>query len=128
MIWHFFVKLSSIYSDRLQSQREEALADFVSSNCNVLIATDVLSRGHDIQNLKVSSKSSSQTPAPTRTHPHPPAPTRTRTQTLSYAINRRPFFLVRNFLLVDHFTLFLLRAKPAHTRPYIDNSPITRST
>lgn len=43
---------SLIFSDRLQQEREEALADFKKGRCPVLIATNVAARGLDIDNVK----------------------------------------------------------------------------
>ncbi|XP_058986055.1 ATP-dependent RNA helicase vasa isoform X1 [Musca domestica] len=42
---------TSIHGDRLQRQREEALADFKSGKMKVLIATSVAARGLDIKNV-----------------------------------------------------------------------------
>lgn len=42
---------TSIHGDRLQSQREMALADFKSGKMKVLIATSVAARGLDIKNV-----------------------------------------------------------------------------
>ncbi|KAG8235052.1 hypothetical protein J437_LFUL014555 [Ladona fulva] len=42
---------TSIHGDRLQSQREEALADFKSGHMPVLVATAVAARGLDIKNV-----------------------------------------------------------------------------
>ncbi|XP_036341505.1 ATP-dependent RNA helicase vasa [Rhagoletis pomonella] len=43
---------TSIHGDRLQRQREMALADFKSGKMKVLIATSVAARGLDIKNVK----------------------------------------------------------------------------
>jgi len=40
------------FSDRYQEEREEALMDFRSAKCPVLIATNVAARGLDIDNVK----------------------------------------------------------------------------
>lgn len=42
---------TSIHGDRLQRQREEALADFKSGRMSVLVATTVAARGLDIKNV-----------------------------------------------------------------------------
>ncbi|CAD1472170.1 unnamed protein product, partial [Heterotrigona itama] len=42
---------TSIHGDRLQRQREEALADFKSGRMSVLVATAVAARGLDIKNV-----------------------------------------------------------------------------
>ncbi|KAJ9592681.1 hypothetical protein L9F63_015653 [Diploptera punctata] len=42
---------TSIHGDRLQREREEALADFKSGNMAVLVATAVAARGLDIKNV-----------------------------------------------------------------------------
>lgn len=44
----FEIKTTSIHGDRLQKQREQALADFTSGDCPLLIATNVAARGLDI--------------------------------------------------------------------------------
>ena len=41
--------MQSIHGDRDQSDREQALYDLKSGDVNILIATDVASRGIDIQ-------------------------------------------------------------------------------
>ena len=46
---HF--KVDGINSDRSQEERESVLREFKSRNINVLVATDVLSRGIDIENI-----------------------------------------------------------------------------
>ena len=46
---HF--KVDGINSDRTQEERESVLRDFKSRRINVLVATDVLSRGIDIENI-----------------------------------------------------------------------------
>jgi superfamily II DNA/RNA helicase len=46
---HF--KVDGINSDRSQEEREHVLREFKSRNINVLVATDVLSRGIDIENI-----------------------------------------------------------------------------
>lgn len=43
--------VTSIHGDRTQKEREDALADFKSGRCPVLIATDVAARGLDIPNV-----------------------------------------------------------------------------
>lgn len=43
---------TSIHGDRLQRQREEALADFKAGRMKVLIATSVAARGLDIKNVQ----------------------------------------------------------------------------
>lgn len=55
----FYTELSALYKeknlnyrDRVQKQREEALADFRRGNINVLVATDVCARGIDIKDLQ----------------------------------------------------------------------------
>lgn len=45
------IECQSLHGDRDQSDREEALADMVDGNVNILIATDVASRGIDIKDL-----------------------------------------------------------------------------
>lgn len=44
-------KVNSIHGDKTQSAREEALQKFKNKEVNILIATDVASRGIDINNL-----------------------------------------------------------------------------
>jgi ATP-dependent RNA helicase RhlE len=44
-------KVDGINSDRTQAEREEVLRNFKSRKINVLVATDVLSRGIDIDNI-----------------------------------------------------------------------------
>ena len=44
-------KVSSIHGDKSQSERQEALNDFKRGKVNILIATDVASRGIDIKEL-----------------------------------------------------------------------------
>ncbi|SDW18255.1 ATP-dependent RNA helicase RhlE [Lutibacter oricola] len=44
-------KVDSIHGDKTQAAREDALNKFKSKEVNILIATDVASRGIDIQNL-----------------------------------------------------------------------------
>ncbi|CAG9538964.1 unnamed protein product [Cercopithifilaria johnstoni] len=46
------IRSSSISGDRVQKQREEALADFRKGNINVLVATDVCARGIDVKDLQ----------------------------------------------------------------------------
>lgn len=55
--WHYcnIKKLNqcfSCYSDRLQREREEALADFKRGKAPILIATSVAARGLDIPEVK----------------------------------------------------------------------------
>lgn len=47
------IKAMGVSSDVEQDQREEALRDFKAGKYNVLVATDVLSRGIDITNLNL---------------------------------------------------------------------------
>jgi len=44
---------TSIHGDRLQREREKALRDFCTKECEVLIATNVAARGLDIPNVKL---------------------------------------------------------------------------
>ncbi len=44
-------KVNSIHGDKSQAAREEALQKFKNKEINILIATDVASRGIDISNL-----------------------------------------------------------------------------
>lgn len=44
--------VASIHGDRGQREREQALALFKNGRCNILVATDVASRGLDIPNVK----------------------------------------------------------------------------
>lgn len=44
-------KVTSIHGDKAQSERQEALNDFKKGRANILIATDVASRGIDIKEL-----------------------------------------------------------------------------
>ena len=44
-------KVTSIHGDKAQSERQEALNDFKKGKVNILIATDVASRGIDIKEL-----------------------------------------------------------------------------
>ena len=41
-----------VFRDRFQEQREEALRDFRSGRCSILIATAVAARGLDIEDVK----------------------------------------------------------------------------
>lgn len=45
------LKVTSIHGDRTQKEREEALNDFRSGKYNIVVATDVLSRGIDIADV-----------------------------------------------------------------------------
>ncbi|XP_077203262.1 putative ATP-dependent RNA helicase DDX4 isoform X2 [Paroedura picta] len=45
------IKTTSIHGDREQREREEALRDFRSGKCPVLVATSVAARGLDIENV-----------------------------------------------------------------------------
>ncbi|KAM3962107.1 putative ATP-dependent RNA helicase DDX43 [Aphomia sociella] len=45
------IECQSLHGDRDQTDREEALADMVEGNVNILVATDVASRGIDIKDL-----------------------------------------------------------------------------
>lgn len=45
------ISCQSIHGDRCQSDREQALADIKSGEVNILVATDVASRGIDIEDL-----------------------------------------------------------------------------
>lgn len=47
------IKSTSIHGNRLQQQREQALADFKSARMKVLLATAVAARGLDIPNVKL---------------------------------------------------------------------------
>lgn len=47
------ISCASIHGDRVQREREEALAYFKAGVCRVLVATDVASRGLDIPNVAV---------------------------------------------------------------------------
>ena len=47
---------TSIHGDRLQRQREEALADFKSGRMSILVATAVAARGLDIKNVSHVNK------------------------------------------------------------------------
>lgn len=44
-------RATSIHGDRLQRERETALSDFKSGNCNILVATAVAARGLDIKDV-----------------------------------------------------------------------------
>ncbi|VDK88977.1 unnamed protein product [Onchocerca ochengi] len=46
------IRSSSISGDRVQKQRDEALADFRKGNIKVLVATDVCARGIDVKDLQ----------------------------------------------------------------------------
>jgi superfamily II DNA/RNA helicase len=46
-------KAEDIHSDLLQSAREKALLDFKSGKLNILVATDILSRGIDIEDIEL---------------------------------------------------------------------------
>uniref|UniRef100_A0A1I7W469 RNA helicase n=1 Tax=Loa loa TaxID=7209 RepID=A0A1I7W469_LOALO len=46
------IRSSSVSGDRVQKQREEALADFRKGNIKVLVATDVCARGIDVKDLQ----------------------------------------------------------------------------
>ncbi|XP_054843650.1 probable ATP-dependent RNA helicase DDX4 isoform X2 [Eublepharis macularius] len=46
------IKTTSIHGDREQREREEALHDFRSGRCPVLVATSVAARGLDIENVQ----------------------------------------------------------------------------
>jgi len=45
------LKVTSIHGDRTQKEREQALMDFRSGKYNIVVATDVLSRGIDIADV-----------------------------------------------------------------------------
>lgn len=47
------ISCASIHGDRVQREREEALAYFKAGVCRVLVATDVASRGLDIPNVGI---------------------------------------------------------------------------
>ena len=47
----FLTPVPSIHGDRLQSEREQALADFKLGRMSVLVATGVASRGLDIKDV-----------------------------------------------------------------------------
>ena len=47
-----FLTLIAVFRDRFQQQREEALRDFKSGRCSILIATAVAARGLDIEDVK----------------------------------------------------------------------------
>jgi ATP-dependent RNA helicase RhlE len=47
------IDATAIHSNRTQLEREKALADFKSGNVRVLVATDVASRGLDIEELPI---------------------------------------------------------------------------
>ena len=49
--FHFQFKSTSIHGDRYQSQREEAVKDFVKGRMSILVATAVAARGLDIPNV-----------------------------------------------------------------------------
>jgi ATP-dependent RNA helicase RhlE len=46
------IKACAIHSDRSQSLRERALSDFKQDKVDVLVATDVLSRGIDVSEIR----------------------------------------------------------------------------
>ncbi|XP_030048998.1 putative ATP-dependent RNA helicase DDX4 isoform X2 [Microcaecilia unicolor] len=46
------ISTTSIHGDREQREREEALGDFRSGKCHVLVATNVAARGLDIENVQ----------------------------------------------------------------------------
>ena len=48
IVFHFQFKTTSIHGDRYQSQREEAVKDFVKGRMSILVATAVAARGLDI--------------------------------------------------------------------------------
>lgn len=48
---NFQFKSTSIHGDRYQSQREEAVKDFVKGRMSILVATAVAARGLDIPNV-----------------------------------------------------------------------------
>lgn len=45
------IDCQAIHGDREQSDREQALADIADGTVNILIATDVASRGLDIEDI-----------------------------------------------------------------------------
>ncbi len=45
------ISAQTLHGDREQADREQALADLQSGEVNILIATDVASRGIDIQDI-----------------------------------------------------------------------------
>ncbi|MHB1003890.1 MAG: DEAD/DEAH box helicase, partial [Thermoleophilia bacterium] len=45
------VKAAPIHSNRTQAQRQNALDDFKKGKCHVLVATDVVARGIDVDNI-----------------------------------------------------------------------------
>lgn len=44
-------KVATLHSDRTQRERDKALADFKEGRANLLVATDIASRGLDISNV-----------------------------------------------------------------------------
>ena len=48
---HYKLKVKAIHSDLEQSEREEVLRNFRNKSFNILVATDVLSRGIDIEDI-----------------------------------------------------------------------------
>lgn len=44
-------KISTLHSDRTQKERDKALSDFKEGRANILVATDIASRGLDISNV-----------------------------------------------------------------------------
>ncbi len=47
------INATAIHSDRTQAEREKALADFKKGDVRILVATDVASRGIDIEDLPI---------------------------------------------------------------------------
>ena len=47
------INATAIHSNRTQAEREKALADFKNGDVHVLVATDVASRGIDIEDLPI---------------------------------------------------------------------------
>jgi ATP-dependent RNA helicase RhlE len=46
------IRASAMHSDRTQEYREKTLAAFKNGSCNVMVATDVASRGLDVKGIK----------------------------------------------------------------------------
>lgn len=47
------IKADEIHSNRSQNQRQKALTDFAKGRCRILVATDIASRGIDVEDIEL---------------------------------------------------------------------------
>lgn len=50
-LYHLVYKVEAIHSDLQQKEREQVLLNFKNAKTNILVATDIVSRGIDIENI-----------------------------------------------------------------------------